>query len=125
MTGYDTTTDYDTAAQEAALRLITLRGGELRGPAAQALGIKNPAARQVRLDRLIPKILTRADLTDDEVQTLVSALYPAPATDPGTRTDTIRVRVTRDQRITIEDAARAEGRNVSDYIRAKLLGDTP
>jgi hypothetical protein len=125
MTSYDENADYDRGGQEAALRLIMARCPRLASPAAYALRAAGAAARQARLDRLIPQALADADIwTAGERQQLTDAMWAArdgAAEPPARRTDTMRFRVTPDEKARIEANAAQHGQDVSEFLRSRAL----
>lgn len=66
---------YDRALQERALRIIIERSADQASAAAHALQVDGDAARQMRLDRIIPQALRERDaFTEDERKVLASAI---------------------------------------------------
>lgn len=82
MAGYTDNDDrLDGAAQIAVLRLIAARSAAAGPAAAAALSCTGPAARQLRLDRLIPDALgdKQATWTGQERQQIAALAHPAAA----------------------------------------------
>lgn len=72
---YDENGTYDRALQERALRIIIERSADQASAAAHAMRADTDAARQMRLDRIIPQALRERDaFTEDERQVLASAM---------------------------------------------------
>ena len=127
--GYNPNAEYDRDAQEAALRLIIAHAPDLAGEAATAMCVPGDASRQMRLNRLIPMALTRAqgELTAEERQDLAAAMWmvsdSAVARPPSRRDRTVRLRVTEDEEMKLKDAAAGERMTVSDYVRFRVFVD--
>jgi hypothetical protein len=125
MNSYDETADYDRDGQEAALRLIIGRCPRLASQAAYAMRVTGDAARQARLDRLIPQALADAAAwTAEERQQLAEAMWAArdgSAEAPARRTETMRFRVTPDEKAQIEANAAQHGQDPSEFMRSRAL----
>lgn len=128
MTAYGPDGDYDPTLQEATLRLIIRRCGQLAGEAAVALRVPAPAARQARLDRLIPRALSdpEAAWTKEEREELADAMWAAGPDDtahpPERRTERLIIRITPSEHEQLKREAAAAGLTVSELVRIRTLG---
>jgi hypothetical protein len=115
-----TESPYDAEAQAEALHLLAARSPRVATQAAHALNSTSDAARQVRLDKLVPPALGDRDAgwTKEERALLAGAMRGgAPR-----MTDIVRVRCTPAEKAEITQRAEKAGMTVSDFVRARALG---
>jgi hypothetical protein len=78
---YRTNDHFDVQEQTAVLRLLASRSPAVSGDAARALGTTSSAARQLRIDRLVPGALDDAEAgwTLQERERLLMAMGTPPS----------------------------------------------
>jgi hypothetical protein len=77
---YDENGTYDRELQGRALRLIIERCPNLAAEAAAAMRSGSDAARQMRVDRLVPAALQRAGAWGEEDRQVLAAAMSEPGT---------------------------------------------
>jgi hypothetical protein len=122
MSGYGEDGSYDLDVQAAVLRLIMARCPGLASEASTALRVPGGAARQMRLDRLIPRALADEAAWSAEDRELMAGVMYDAAGSQASRTRTLRFRVTPGEEDLLKAAAQATGRTLSDYLRDAALG---
>lgn len=113
--------DYDEAEQEAVLSLIGARSEVVGGQAMSALRVPDPAARQLRMDKIVPQALgdASAEWTQSERARIAGAMVGTGAGEH--RDDMIRVRVSAREREEIAARATEAGMDLSQYLRWRAL----